>query len=85
MHTLADWKSPDAADACVEYDFGDFAQMFLCCNPDYIADYRQAMAQMDGTGRATSGEMEVLARRWGLCFPLRSRLYAGRRASTVVA
>ena len=73
MRCVSDWRSPNIKDAFVGFDFADFAQEFLCRNADYEHEYRQTMVP---TGMSDSGqihEMEVLARRWGLCFPLRPR------------
>ena len=43
-----------------------FAQEFLRRNPRYRSDYRNLM----GARRGSTPEREVMARRWGLCFPL---------------
>lgn len=49
-------------------DCPGFAQEFLRRNPFYRRDYDSVMSEpvSDPTAR------EVMARRWGLCFPVRS-------------
>lgn len=47
-------------------DFPGFAQEFLRRNPAYVRDFDSVMA---GT-RGDPAAREVMARRWGLCFPL---------------
>ena len=49
-----------------DLDFPGFAQEFLRRNPAYRADYK---AVMSGPLAEPASE-EVMARRWGLCFPL---------------
>ncbi|SNS95384.1 transcriptional regulator domain-containing protein [Sphingopyxis indica] len=43
-----------------------FAQEFLRRNPRYRCDYQNVMCSR----RDSSEEQEVMAQRWGLCFPL---------------
>ncbi|EZP68890.1 hypothetical protein BV96_04124 [Sphingomonas paucimobilis] len=45
-----------------------FAQEFLRRNPRYRSDYRNVMRAR----RGSTVEQEVMARRWGLAFPLRA-------------
>jgi hypothetical protein len=45
-----------------------FAQEFLRRNPRYRSDYRNVMR----VKRGSTEEQEVMARRWGLAFPLRA-------------
>lgn len=45
-----------------------FAQEFLRRNPRYRSDYRNVMRAR----RGSTAEREVMARRWGLSFPLRA-------------
>ncbi|WP_119035985.1 transcriptional regulator domain-containing protein [Hephaestia caeni] len=60
-----------------DLDFAGFAQEFLRRNPDYVRDYRIIHdAPPDG--------QEVMARIWGLCFPV-SAGSAARRCAGVVA
>ncbi|SNT09399.1 transcriptional regulator domain-containing protein [Sphingopyxis indica] len=49
-------------------DFPDFAQEFLRRNLEYCRDYKNVMSDPEGDPKA----QEVMARRWGLCFPGRS-------------
>lgn len=48
--------------------FAGFAQEFLRRNPDYAADFARAKAKIKDD--AATSAPEVMARRWGLCFPL---------------
>lgn len=48
-------------------DFPGFAQEFLRRNPAYICDYDSVMT---GARCDDPAAREVMARRWGLCFPL---------------
>ena len=50
-----------------------FAQEFLRRNPRYRSDYRNVMR----VRRGSTEEQEVMARRWGLAFPLRASLVRG--------
>ncbi|OUC56125.1 hypothetical protein CA262_15610 [Sphingobium sp. GW456-12-10-14-TSB1] len=50
-----------------------FAQEFLRRNPRYRSDYQKVMR----TRRSSTEEQEVMARRWGLAFPLRAWLVRG--------
>lgn len=43
-----------------------FAQEFLRRNPRYQSDYQNVMR----VRRGSTEEQEVMAQRWGLCFPL---------------
>lgn len=45
-----------------------FAQEFLRRNPRYRSDYQNVMRARRGSAE----EQEVMARRWGLAFPLRA-------------
>lgn len=51
-------------------DFAGFAQEFLRRNPAYADDYRTAARAAEKGGPDV--EQEVMARRWGLCFSLRT-------------
>ncbi len=66
------WRSVDYAERFKTHDHADFAQEFLRRNPDYVCEYTQA-EQRAAADPAGQEEREGLARRWGLCFPLRSR------------
>ena len=50
-----------------------FAQEFLRRNPRYRSDYQNVMRTRQGS----TEEQEVMARRWGLAFPLRAWLVRG--------
>src|SRR3546814_15631020 len=50
-------------------DFPGFAQEFLRRNPAYVRDYDCVMT---GGRRGDVAAREAMARRWGLCFPMRS-------------
>ena len=65
-----------AAEKRTDLDFAGFAQAFLRRNPDYARDYRVI-------NNAPPDEQEVMARRWGLCFPVSARRVACRRAGVV--
>jgi hypothetical protein len=73
MHTKSDWRSPNAYDHYARHDLADFAQEFLRRNPDYQRDYADTIARIAQGHLNEKDEMEVLARRWGMIFPVRSR------------
>ncbi len=50
-----------------------FAQEFLRRNPRYQSNYQKVMRAREGS----TEEQEVMARRWGLAFPLRAWLVRG--------
>ena len=85
MRTVADWRSQTTGNAFSGFDFADFAQEFLCRNPDYVDDYQNTVAQIQAEETSQADEMEVLARRWDLTFPLRSPCRCRRCARTVAA
>ena len=60
--------------------FAEYAQEFLRRNPRYRAAYRRIAHGLD---RSTQ-EQEVMARRWGLSFPLPPR-QAGDRSARALA
>jgi len=49
-------------------DFPGYAQEFLRRSPEYNRDYEGVMSDR----HADPASREVMARRWGLCFPGRS-------------
>lgn len=49
-------------------DFPGYAQEFLRRSPEYVRDYEGVMSDR----HADPASREVMARRWGLCFPGRS-------------
>jgi Family of unknown function (DUF6499) len=80
MRTESIWESDATAERCAEYDFADFAQEFLRRNPAYVLDYVEMCNRIANGESDSDHEKEVLARRWGLRFPLRS-FKAGERGS----
>ena len=54
-------------------DKSGFAQEFLRRNPRYRSDYQKVMRAR----RSSTEEQEVMARRWGLAFPMRAWLVRG--------
>lgn len=62
-------EARDEGGSSARLDFPGFAQEFLRRNPEYRRDYESVMADPDGDPTA----QEVMARRWGLCFPGRSQ------------
>lgn len=71
MRTGPDWRSPITAAEFAELDYADFAQEFLRRNPQYCAEYHDLVRRIAVEDLHERAEMEVLARRWGLRFPLR--------------
>lgn len=69
MHKT-DWRSSDAVKHYAEYDYADFAQEFLRRNKDYRREYNEAQTRITDGEVDAQEEMEVLARRWGMMFPL---------------
>jgi len=57
-------------------DFPGYAQEFLRRSPDYRRDYDSVMSDR----QADPASQEVMARRWGVCFPGRSACFGARRA-----
>lgn len=53
-----------------DLDFAGFAQEFLRRNAGYGDDFRKVMRTVEKG--APTDVLEVMARRWGLCFPLRA-------------
>jgi Family of unknown function (DUF6499) len=79
MHIKSDWRSPIAHAHYGNHDMADFAQEFLRRNPDYQWDYADTIARIAQGHLNEKDEMEVLARRWGMIFPLCSRCHSERR------
>ena len=65
-----DWRSSDAVKHYAEYDCADFAQEFLRRNKDYRREYNEVQTRITDGEVDAQEEMEVLARRWGMMFPL---------------
>lgn len=73
MQEKPDWRSADVADYYAKHDFPDFAQEFLQRNQTYREEYRAAKENSASNIAIHKRNMEVLARRWGMIFPLRSK------------
>ncbi|WP_192647361.1 transcriptional regulator domain-containing protein [Sphingopyxis sp. OAS728] len=58
-------------------DFPGYAQEFLRRSPHYRRDYESVMSDR----HADPASQEVMAHRWGLCFPSRSTAFSARCAS----
>ena len=81
MDDKPDWRSGDFVAYYANHDFPDFAQEFLRRNPCYRAEFKASQANPKMKGINYRRNMEVLARRWGMIFPFRSRarMYDGPR------
>ncbi|MXP30168.1 hypothetical protein GRI58_15265 [Porphyrobacter algicida] len=76
MSEETSWRSPEFAERYKTHDYADFAQEFLRRNPVYQRDHADTKARIADAPDTAKEEQEGLARRWGLCFPLRSRSIA---------
>ena len=85
MRATSPWRSPTASETYGGHDLADFAQEFLRRDPDYRGDYSLTKARISAEHLDEQGEMEVLARRWGMGFPLRARYTRPRRARALDA
>lgn len=85
MPAVSGWRSPRAAEGYADHDLADFAQEFLSRNPDYQSDYADTERQIAARPDSVDTEMEGLARRWGLSFPLRSPCVNHRKTRILVA
>ncbi|MGI9359968.1 MAG: transcriptional regulator domain-containing protein [Parasphingorhabdus sp.] len=70
MSKALDWRSPDFAKDYARHDYADFAQEFLTRNKNYRREYYETLARISEHDVDAQEEMEVLARRWGMIFPL---------------
>ena len=70
MSKALDWRSPDFAKDYARHDYADFAQEFLTRNKNYRREYNKTLARISKRDVDAQEEMEVLARRWGMIFPL---------------
>ena len=75
MQNESDWRSPAAQQQFAEFDYADCAQEFVRRSPDYRRDYEQVEARIAAGGLNKKNEWEVLARRWGMIFPLCPRCH----------
>jgi Family of unknown function (DUF6499) len=83
MHNQSDWRSPAAQQKLAGFDYADCAQEFVRRSPDYRQDYKLTKARIIASGLDERHELEVLARRWGMIFPLRPRRDSNRRTRTL--
>jgi len=73
MRTVKDWRSPHTPEDFAGLDYSDFAQEFLRRNPEYCREYYELEQRIAAGGLDGGAEMESLAQRWGLSFPVRPR------------
>ncbi len=78
MRTVKDWRSAKTVEDFAGLDYADFAQEFLRRNPKYCREYYDLEGRIDVNGLDRQAEMENLAQRWGLSFPVRPRPCARR-------
>lgn len=83
MGKVSDWRSPSISQEFVGHDNADFAQEFLRRNPDYRREFDEACARIRARGSNLDKEMEGLARRWGMTFPVFARCRAAGCSSTL--
>jgi hypothetical protein len=83
MHNQSDWRFPTAQQEFAGLDYADCAQEFVRRSPDYRQDYELTKARIAAGSLDERHELEVLARRWGMIFPVRPRRDCDRRASTL--
>ena len=79
MPNLTDWRSQTTQQEFAGFDYADCAQEFVRRSPDYRRDYEQVKTRIAAGGLNERHEWEVLARRWGMIFPLRPRREGQRR------
>jgi hypothetical protein len=72
MPSQSEWRSPESAQAYADYDWGDWAQEFVRRSPDYARDYHAVRAMIAAGEGDAQQDMEVLAQRWGMIFPMQS-------------
>jgi hypothetical protein len=65
MPRRPDWRSPSDYEYLRQLDRAELAWEFLRRNPDYQKDFARIVD-------ATSRDAIAVAKRWGLCFRLRS-------------
>ena len=83
MRNQSDWRSPATQQEFAGFDYADCAQEFVRRSPDYRRDYELTKSRI-AAGQLNEGhELEVLARRWGMIFPLCPRCYSQRCTSTL--
>lgn len=80
MRTNLGWRSPTIAEDFSEHDNADFAQEFLRRNPAYQREYSDAQDRIEADALDSNNEMEGLARRWGMTFPMSAGCRSARCA-----
>jgi hypothetical protein len=70
MPSQSDWRSPAGAQDYADYDWGDWAQEFVRRSPQYAREYQAVQATIAARDADEKQEMEVLAQRWGMIFPV---------------
>jgi hypothetical protein len=85
MRNQSDWRSQATQQEFAGFDFADCAQEFVRRSPDYRRDYDLVKAHIAAGGLDEGHEMEVLARRWGMIFPLCPRGDGKRRTRALDA
>jgi hypothetical protein len=85
MRNQSDWRSQATQQEFAEFDYADCAQEFVRRSPDYRRDYEQVKVRIAADGLDERKELEVLARRWGMIFPLCPRCHGKRRTRTLDA
>jgi hypothetical protein len=80
MRNQSDWRSQATQQKFAGFDYADCAQEFVRRSPDYRLDYERTKARIAGGGVNEGHELEVLARRWGMIFPVCPRRNGKRRA-----
>ncbi len=79
MRNQSDWRSQATQQEFAGFDYADCAQEFVRRSPDYRRDYEQVKTRIAAGGLDEKHELEVLARRWGMIFPLCPRCHGERR------
>jgi hypothetical protein len=85
MRATSFWRSPAIAEDYTGHDQTDFAQEFMRRDPDYRSDFELTEARIIIERLDEKVEMEGLARRWGMGFPLWARCARCRRARPLAA
>jgi hypothetical protein len=70
MRSRPDWRSPTYEQDFAQFDYGDWAQEFVRRSPDYRRDYEAVRTIVASGEGGEQQEMEVLAQRWGMIFPV---------------
>ena len=70
MRNQSDWRSQATSQEFAGFDYADCAQEFVRRSPDYRRDYELVKTRIAVGGLNEGHELEVLARRWGMIFPV---------------